>query len=561
MAGGDEPGLRPVTEGGSGLPFGPRRRLTVLAGTGALLAITLFVFVAIAMLGLSASGFGQADALFDAYVLNAARFTLLQAVLSTGLSVLLAVPVALALTRRRRFLGRIWLLRLMALPLGLPALVGALGLLGIWGRQGVVNTLLAALGFGRPLTIYGLDGILLAHVFFNLPLAIRLMVAGLDRLPGEYFLLGANLGMGRLALFRFVEAPVLRALLPGIAGLIFMLCVTSFTLVLTLGGGPAASTIEVAIYQALRFDFDPERAIALAALQLAITALLLALLALSAPVPDDGVTSGRRLRRFDGAGRAARLADAGLIALAALFVASPLAAVLVSGLGADLAALVVDPQVHRALATSLFMAGASALLAVATSAAMLQARLVLAHRHRSAPAGLSRAGLFGAGVSAATSLVLLVPPVVLGAGWFLALRPTGDVARFAPAVVVAINTLMALPFVVRILGPALATHAARTGRLADSLGLSGWSRLRLIDWPALRRPLLMGLSFAAALSLGDLGAVAIFGSQDMITLPYLLFSRMGSYRTSDAAGLALLLGLVCLLLTIAGTPKSEPSAR
>ncbi|TIW01612.1 MAG: thiamine/thiamine pyrophosphate ABC transporter permease ThiP, partial [Mesorhizobium sp.] len=63
--------------------------------------------------------------------------------------------------------------------------------------------------------------------------------------------------------FRLLEWPVLRAAMPGVAGLVFMLCITSFTIVLTLGGGPAATTLEVAIYQALRFDFDPARAVVL----------------------------------------------------------------------------------------------------------------------------------------------------------------------------------------------------------------------------------------------------------------------------------------------------------
>ncbi|HXV30586.1 MAG TPA: thiamine/thiamine pyrophosphate ABC transporter permease ThiP, partial [Sinorhizobium sp.] len=69
--------------------------------------------------------------------------------------------------------------------------------------------------------------------------------------------------------------------------------------------------------------------------------------------------------------------------------------------------------------------------------------------------------------------------------------------------------------------------------------------------------LFMALSFALALSLGDLGAVALFGSQDLTTLPWLLYSRMGSYRTADAAGLALMLGLICLVLTVLGTAGEE----
>jgi thiamine transport system permease protein len=116
---------------------------------------------------------------------------------------------------------------------------------------------------------------------------------------------------------------------------------------------------------------------------------------------------------------------------------------------------------------------------------------------------------------------------------------------------------MALPFVIRVLEPAYRTHIARTGKLAVSLGVTGLHRLRWIDLPALKRPLLTAFAFAMALSLGDLGAVAIFGADGVVTLPWLLFSRMGSYRTADAAGIALLLGIICLLLTLPSTASGK----
>ncbi|WP_082475482.1 thiamine/thiamine pyrophosphate ABC transporter permease ThiP [Rhizobium sp. Leaf341] len=550
---------RLVLQGG-----GHTRRLTSGLGVAGLAGIVLFVGTAIVALSLAASregisaGAGATSDMFDAYLWRVARFTLAQAGLSTLLSIAFAIPVALALARRRHFPGRIWIVRLMALPLGLPALVAALGIVGIWGRQGIANDLLALLDLGRPIAIYGLTGILVAHVFFNMPLAVRLLLSGLERIPGEYWLVSANLGLSPVQLFRFIEWPVIRGLLSGVAGLVFMLCATSFTLVLTLGGGPAASTLEVAIYQALRFDFDPSRAIALSALQIAVTALLLILLRWLTPPATEAPTTGRPVRRFDSGSSIFILFDAFVVALAALFVAAPLASVLVSGLVSDLFKLATDPQVHRATATSLAIAAVSAVLSVTLATAMLTTRQILLSPRR--PGGFAQ--VFSGGVAAGTSLILLVPPVVIGAGWFLVLRPLGDVARFAPAVITAVNTLMALPFVVRVLAPAIATHAARTDRLTTSLGIRGWSRLRLVDGPGLRRPLLMALSFAAALSLGDLGAVALFGSQDMITLPFLLFSRMGSYRTTDAAGLALLLGLVCVVLTFLGTPRAlEPRGR
>ena len=147
--------------------------------------------------------------------------------------------------------------------------------------------------------------------------------------------------------------------------------------------------------------------------------------------------------------------------------------------------------------------------------------------------------------------VLVVPPIVLGAGWFLALRHVTDVFAIAPVMVVAVNAAMAMPFAIRAIRPAYDAASERHERLCLALGISGWTRLSLIDWPSLRRPLATGFAFATALSLGDLGVIALFGSDSVQTLPYLLLARMGSYRTADAAGLALLLGLVCLMLVVA----------
>jgi thiamine transport system permease protein len=144
--------------------------------------------------------------------------------------------------------------------------------------------------------------------------------------------------------------------------------------------------------------------------------------------------------------------------------------------------------------------------------------------------------------------VLVIPPIVVGAGWFILLRQTTDVLALAPIMVVTVNAAMAMPFAMRALRPAHDLSIARHDRLAVSLGIAGLDRWRLVDWPALRRPLLTAGAFAMALSLGDLGVIALFGSDAVQTLPYLLLQRMGSYRTADAAGIALLLGLLCLVL-------------
>jgi thiamine transport system permease protein len=133
---------------------------------------------------------------------------------------------------------------------------------------------------------YGLHGVLLAHVFLNLPLATRMLLQGWQAIPAERFRLARSLGLTPTAQFRHLELPMLLAALPGAFLTIFTLCLASFVTALTLGGGPAATTVELAIYQALRFDFAPDRAATLAALQFALC--LTALMAGWAVLRDTG---------------------------------------------------------------------------------------------------------------------------------------------------------------------------------------------------------------------------------------------------------------------------------
>jgi thiamine transport system permease protein len=524
-----------------------RRDARIVAGIFALAAIA--VLIGGAFTGLVAEGAGDwtgAVSAFDGYMARIVRFTLFQAVLSTVLSVLPAIFVARALSRHPSFPGRRWLLRLFAVPLGLPAIVAALGILALYGRAGLAADLTAALGLGQWPGIYGLSGILVAHVFFNLPLATRLLLEALATIPADQWRLASQLGMGSRASFRLIEWPVIRAALPGVAGLVFMLCVTSFTLVLTLGGGPRATTIEVAIYQALRFDFDPARAVSLTILQIALTAAIVAvLIRLGANISGETNLAVSRPARI-ASGPAETMLDVALIAFSAVFVAAPMAAIVISGLDADLVRLAGEASVRNATATSLILAFLSAVICLLLSFSLVAARRALAGRRRE-----DGRKTLETLVDAGAGFVLVVPPIVVGAGWFILLRHAGDVFGAAPFMVVAVNAVMAMPFAVRAIRPAHDAAGDRHDRLCAQLGIAGFDRMRLIDWPVLRRPLATGLAFATALSLGDLGVIALFGSDAVQTLPYLLLQRMGSYRTADAAGIALILGLVCLGLMMA----------
>ena len=489
----------------------------------------------------------------DPTLWRALRFTVWQAGLSTILSVAVAIPVALYIHDQGRFAGQSWLLRLFSLPLALPQIVAVLAIVGIYGRNGWLSRWIEPMGW-PPLDIYGLSGILLAHVFFNMPLAVRIIVMALQRQPGEYRKLTAILAMPWRHRYIRIHWPAARLATAQAATLVFLLCVTSFTVVLTLGGGPSSTTLEVAIYQALTYDFDLARASAIIMLQLAVTAMAVLFVTRLGTDIDSGTTLSGHAH-----GEMTRPGTSVLrwlpLALPTLFVALPFANIILDGLAASPVAALTKPTTLSALGTSLTIASVAALLA--TLAAWTLGQTISRMQQSTGTRG--RPGHWIRLLEAAPSLVLVIPPLLLAAGWFITIRQFTNPFSAGSVMVVIINAVMALPFAARLLIPAIVTHNARSNRLCHQLGLQGVARLVRIDWPTLKHPFAAALAFSAALSLGDVSVVALYGSNDLVTLPSLILAKMGSYRSDEAEALALILCALTTLIMVVADKASAAS--
>lgn len=496
----------------------------------------LLVLAAAALLSLLWQAPQQAGlaVLHDPYVWHLLRFTFWQAALSALLSVLPALFLARALARRQ-FVGRRLLLRLCSMTLVLPVLVAVFGLISIYGQEGWLAQLCRALGLAYRFSPYGLQGILLAHVFFNLPLATRLLLQSLESIPQEQYQIAAQLGMNQRQCWRWVEWPQVRRQLLPAASLIFMLCFASFAVVLALGGGPKASTLEVAIYQALTYDFDLGMAAWLALLQMGVClALVLASqkLAGSLAAPAGRGHGVRWLPDH----LASRLTDGVLIAAAILLLVPPLLAVVVGGISRAFWSVVSQSALWQATLTSLSIALCAGALALGLGLmiAWSSSRMRLDGWLRSARY-LELSGM----------LILAMPGLVLATGLFLLLQPYPALRAHPFAIVVLCNAMMALPYVLKTLSVPVLDCAAQYDRLCASLGMHGWRRCYWVEWRALRRPLSLAFSFACVLSLGDFGVIALFGSEDFRTLPLYLYQQIGAYRSQDGGVTALLLLLLC----------------
>lgn len=448
-------------------------------------------------------------------------FTLWQAVVSAVVSCTLAVPVARALARRR-FVGRGALITLMGAPFLLPTIVAVMGLIAVFGRSGWANQALATLGLA-PVSVYGAQGVILAHVFLNLPLAVRMILQGWQAIPAERFRLAQSLGFCPSQVARHLERPMLRAVLPGAFAVIFVICLTSFAVALTLGGGPKATTVELAIYQAVRFDFDLGRAALLSGVQVALCALVAALVWRVVATPGFGAGLGREpILRVRGA--APLLADGLAIGSATLFLLLPLTAIALRGMPGLVA---LPDAVWAAAVRSVVVALVST--AVTTVAALALALCVADGRRGAAL------------IDGIALLPLATSGLVLGTGLFLLVQPWVVPSALALQVTVAVNVALSIPFVYRLLLPEARVLRADYGRLAESLALRRFDWLRLVALPRLARPIGFGAGLAAALSMGDLGVIALFASDQAATLPLVVQRLMGAYRMETAASAALLL--------------------
>ncbi len=483
-------------------------------GAAVFLAVLILgTLFAVALRAEAGSGLGKAD-------WAAIRFTLLQATLSALISVVLGIPVARALARRR-FAGRRALIALLGVPFILPVLIAVLGLLEVFGRAGWVSTVLETAGL-PSLRIYGLHGVVLAHVFLNLPLATRLILQAWQEIPAERFRLAAQLNCDGRAFFWLIEWPMLRRIVPGAFAVVFAICLTSFAVALTLGGGPKATTIELAIYQAFRFDFDLGRAALLSGVQLVLT-VVAALVALwLSSSTGFGAGLDRAIRRWDGQTAAIKWLDSIWIAAAALFLILPLAAIFVSGAPGLFG---LPASVWSAALTSILVATISTLLMLAFALPMAFA---VAHGKGQA---VEVAGLLG----------LAASPLVIGTGLFIIVRQFADPFSLALPVTALVNAIMALPFALRILVPSASDVVQRYGKLGLSLNMTGIAFLRLVLLPRMRAQIGFAAGLAMALSMGDLGVITLFADPDIATLPLKIYRLMGAYRLDDAAAAALLL--------------------
>ncbi len=495
--------------------------LAALLPLGFLLVMVAAPLAALSLYDDGSGGIGWAEVLADGYIRQRLAWTVLQAAVTAVAVLLLGVPLAWVLARFA-FPGRQWVLRLLMLPFVMPTLVAGMGVLALFGANGLLVS-------GAEDTPYLL---LYGNVFFNLPVLVRAAYQGFGQVPAARLMAAQTLGAGAWQRFLRIQLPVLRPWLAGAMCLVFLYCFSGFGLALLLGGTDY-STVEVEIYRLITMELDMAQAGVLVWLSLAVTLLAGAAYAYF----SRKTQSGRQVRPLPPQAPEKPLHYAVLAAAALLLLlccALPLAAVWLQALSAGGSwGVLLETETLLALWNTLRF-----------TAAALLAALVLGISH----AAMARRLPW---LRAITFLPFMVSPVCIAFGLLL-LYPEWTASL---PLLIATYALLAYPFITKDLLAAWDALPARYAQSAASLGAGRFQTAKYITAPLLLPALRRGATLAAATCAGEFAATLFLSRPEWTTLTTLIYQYLGTAGADNrdkamvlTAVLMLLAALVFLLL-------------
>ncbi len=477
-------------------------------------------------------------------------FTFYQATLSTFLTLFLGLPSAY-LFARYDFRGKPLLRALTAIPFMLPTVVVAAGFSALLGPRGLVHTLLPFLSFNFVGT---LTAILIAHVFYNTTIIIRVVGNALSSLDPKLEQAARSLGADTFHVWRDVTIPLLLPSLLSASLLVFLFDFTSFGVILLLGGSQFA-TLEVEIY--LRILKLPNLSLAalLSVIQLTCTTIFSVLYTYFASrstiqlAPRSLLIKSKTIRE--------KTFVAIFALLLTFFFLLPLSSLPLRSLFRLEADRGQRGDVQYGFTTDyyteLFVNRRDSLFYVPPIQATLNslgyaAATVIISLLLGFPAAvaLAKPGRLERILDPLIMLPLGSSAVMLGLGFIISF---GSLLT-SPVLVPFAHTLVALPFVIRTLQPAIASIPQRLRQAAASLGASPLEVWKNIDLPILRRATLTAAIFAFTISLGEFGATLLISRPEYPTIP-IAIERFLSQPGGLNYGQAMAMATILMVLTLA----------
>ena len=528
-----------------------------------------FPLISIIKLSLTRSDSGMwapfVNALLSPSVQSVLWFTIWQAFLSTILTLLVGLPGAF-LFARYQFRGKSILRALSSVAFVMPTLVVAAGFDSLLGPKGWINTgLMSLFNLDYPpiQIINTLGAILLAHVFYNVSIVLRLVGDFWTRLDPRLEQAARTLGANRWQTFWQITFPLLTPAIAAASLLIFIFDFTSFGVILILGG-PHFSTLEVEIYYQTISLFNLPMAAVLSIIQLLCTLILTVTYSrlmnrLSRPLMQRSqAVTQKPLESWQ-----SHVLAAFILGFIMILTTTPLLALAVRSITtleagynpASMHSNGFNLDFYRALTInqqqSQFYAPPSTAIVISIGYALTTVFLALVIGIPAAwTLSHDKKSQFNRFIDPILMLPLGTSAVTLGLGFIISLNKPPLDLRASPILIPISHTLVAIPFVIRSLIPALQSIQPKLRQAASVLGASPWQIIRHIDFPLVMRAIIVAATFAFTISMGEFGATAMIARPEFPTIPIVIYrylSRPGGLYYGQAMALSTILMITTFL--------------
>ncbi len=477
--------------------------------------------------------------------------TFFQATLSSIISCLIAIPFALSLYRNRNLKIIKFIASLCGYCFVIPSILIVYSVVGIFGTNGFLNNLFNFYNILNLKTIFGLEAIILAHVLLNAPFAARIFYQNLNTISKNYFEISKSINLGFWGNIIKIEWPILKQNFFSTFSIIFILCFLSFAIVMTLGGGPKTSTLEVAIYQSVFYELNFNKAIIFSIIQIIICFILLLFGFFKLRGSHYFEYTSNHLEHPARKKFYIKYLDYVTIFIFSIILFSPIIFISINFLELIFFKnFYFKSYFFEALKNSIILSFFTGTLVTFLG---LTISLLLVNLKKNI---IKQQILF-----LISSIILVISPVIISLGYFIILDEMRYFYIITNLVIITINCIFLLPFAILILFVKLKNIFLNFEDIKETFRINNKNYI-IIIFPLIKQNLIYIFAFTSAISFGDFTVISFFKNESYETLPILLYKLIGSYRFEEAsfvAGFILVFSLFLYLTFDARNQKDKPA--
>ncbi|MGD6858431.1 MAG: ABC transporter permease subunit [Enterobacteriaceae bacterium] len=496
--------------------------------------ISLFIFFPIKFIFFNALNYIFNNNIYEKELNSVIYFTIYQSLISTIISVTISIFIAKILHFSFKKKLKNILLIFCYLSSLLPSSILVIGIIKVFGNNGLLNLFLLSLGIKYNFSIYNIYGIIITHIFLNIPISILFWIKVFENIPIEHLKISSQLNISGFYFFYYIELPNLLNKILIIFFKVFIFCISSFNIPLILGG-PTYTTISLEIFYSFKYLTNLNKALYLSMIHIFICLFILFISNLSEDnyfisyESNNYVISNKKFRYK-------YFIYYIVLFFIFLFLISPPFMVIVSGINSRMIYILKNKILWISIFNSVFNSFVSSLICIIISIILVWSYCNLKIKNKK----ISYLIVF-------IGKSIIVFPNMVFTFYLINLKNKINYIN-NKIIIIFLQSLVTLPYLIQILKQPMLIIFNKYNKICNSLNIVGFKRLKLIDLKILRYYLKEAFIFSNISIINNINILLLFNEEISKSISLYLYNQIGSFYYKDSFAISLILLVICILI-------------